>query len=192
MDFYYSPGACSIAAHIALEMTGADYQPHRVAIALEENLKPEFLAINPQGRVPTLVVNGEIIMELSAILHYLAAAHPQAKLIPADSMLFAKASSLMSFLASNVHISIATIWRPDRFFDQDADEASKAALANAGRKHLQAHLAAIESRLPASGWLCGQRSVADLMLLPFYRFGLRLDMDMTNFRKYTAYSRVSV
>ncbi|MGL5002333.1 MAG: glutathione S-transferase N-terminal domain-containing protein, partial [Casimicrobium sp.] len=70
MKLYYSPGACSIAAHIALEMAGAEFTPIRAAIMKGENMSPEFLAINPQGRVPTLVVGDTIITELPAILLY--------------------------------------------------------------------------------------------------------------------------
>jgi glutathione S-transferase len=188
MKFFYSPGACSIAAHIALEMAQANYAPVRVAIANEENLKPEFLAINPQGRVPVLAVDDEVITELPAILLYVDRAFPAAQLMPKSALDFARAVSMMAFLSSNVHIAIATIWRPERFTD---DKQAKALLETDGLRHLKAHFERIEAQLPDNGWLFNapQASLADLNLLPFYRFGLRLDLSMAEFPRYTSLVR---
>jgi glutathione S-transferase len=185
MKLFYSPGACSIAAHIALEMAQADYVPVRVAIANDENMKPAYLAINPQGRVPTLAIGDEVITELSAILLYVDRVFPSAQLMPKSALDFARAASMMAFLSSNVHIAIATIWRPERFTD---DTHAKAALETDGLRHLKAHFGRIETQLPDNGWLFNspQASLADLNLLPFYRFGLRLDLRMAEFPRYAA------
>jgi glutathione S-transferase len=185
LKFYYSPGACSIAAHIALEVAGAEFTPVRKAIMKKENLSPEFLAINPQGRVPTLAVDDTIITELPAILLYVDRAFPQAGLMPTEPVAFARAMSMMAFLASNVHISLATIWRPERFSD---DKTVHAALEADGMRHMQNHFALIESRLQDGQWLSGgaQPCLADINLLPFYRFGLRLELPMSIYARYSA------
>jgi glutathione S-transferase len=116
---------------------------------------------------------------------YVDRAFPEANLMPKTALDFARAVSLMAFLSSNVHIAIATIWRPERFTD---DKQAKVALETDGLRHLKAHFERIETQLPDNVWLFNatQAGLADLMLLPFYRFGLRLDLRMTEFPKYTS------
>jgi glutathione S-transferase len=185
VKLYYSPGASSIAAHIALEMAQANYQAARVAIALGENRSPEFLAINAQGRVPVLATDDALITELIAILLYVDRSFSDAQLMPKSASDFAKAVSLMAYLASNVHITVATVWRSERFTD---DEHAKKSLKTNGLRHLYAQFEHIESLLPRRGWLFDpiQVSLADLNLLPFYRFGLRLELPMADFSRYTS------
>lgn len=65
---YYSPGACSLAAHIALREAALPFELRRVMISKGEHLAPEYLAVNPRGRVPTLVIDGVPVTERSAIL----------------------------------------------------------------------------------------------------------------------------
>jgi glutathione S-transferase len=188
LELFYSPGACSIAAHCALELAQADYRPIRVAIANGENMTPEFLKINPQGRVPALAIGDTILTELPAILLYIDRAFPSAKLMPKDPIAFAHAASTMAFLSSNVHVSIATIWRPERFTQE---KAAHPALEVEGLRNLQCFFELIENRLPDCGWLSNseQLSLADLNLLPFYRFGMRLGLAMQTFSRYTALVR---
>ncbi|MGL5005584.1 MAG: hypothetical protein ACRDAM_21875, partial [Casimicrobium sp.] len=87
--------------------------------------------------------------------------------------------------SSNVHISLATIWRPERFTN---DKATHAALEVDGMRHMQNHFALIESRLPEGRWLSGgtEPCLADVNLLPFYRFGLRLELAMNAYPRYSA------
>ena len=72
LKLFYSPGACSLATHIALEEAGAEYEPVRVTLAKGEHLKPEYLAINPHARVPALVTDQGVITENVAILNLIA------------------------------------------------------------------------------------------------------------------------
>src|SRR5689334_21953575 len=79
---YYAPTACSIAPHIALEEVGADFEPRRVDLAKGEQASPEFLSLSPLGRVPTMIIDGEAVTEVPALLTYAASLHPQAGLTP--------------------------------------------------------------------------------------------------------------
>ncbi|MGH8516343.1 MAG: glutathione S-transferase N-terminal domain-containing protein, partial [Panacagrimonas sp.] len=85
---FHSPGACSMAPHIVLEELGVPYEAVRVVIAEGGNRTPEYLSVNPRGRVPALWVNdagGErILTEAMAIMVYLARRHPQPSLLPED------------------------------------------------------------------------------------------------------------
>jgi glutathione S-transferase len=83
---FYSPGSASMAPHAALEETGAKYALKRVEISADKPRDPEYLKLNPLGRVPTLgVAGGETIYEAAAIVMYLADRHPEAKLAPVAS-----------------------------------------------------------------------------------------------------------
>jgi glutathione S-transferase len=188
LKLFYSPGACSIAAHIALEIAQADYVAVRAAIANGENSKPEFLAVNPQGRVPALAIGDTVITELPAILFYVDRAFPKAQLMPEGAVDHARAASMMAFLSSNVHISFATIWRPERF---TGNKDAQRSLEEDGLHRAKAHFELVETRLPHEGWLSNspQPCLADLNLLPFYRFGLGLDLPMAEFSRYTSLVR---
>ena len=101
--FYFSPGSSSLAVHIALNEIGISFDARPVLVATNETRKPEFLAINPEGKVPSLLVDGRLFTEILAILFYLGEKYPEANLLPEDLDGKAQALSWMSFLASTVH-----------------------------------------------------------------------------------------
>ena len=106
LAFYFAPGSSSMAPHIALHEIGVPFETHAVSLAKDRT--PEFLAVNPEGKVPVLVVNGAPLTEVAAILFYLARSFPAAALLPgADSSdgieAEARVISWMSFIASTVH-----------------------------------------------------------------------------------------
>jgi len=106
LTLYFAPGSSSMAAHIALHEVGVPFESRPVSFARKETRQPAFLAINPRGKVPTLIVDGHVLTEVAGILFYLARAYPKAKLLPAGGALAeAEAVSWMSFLASAVHPS---------------------------------------------------------------------------------------
>jgi len=81
--FYHNPRSRAQMAHWMLEETGAPYRTVIVDFAAGENRKPEFLAINPMGKLPTIVHKGVVVTETGAIIAYLADAFPAAGLAPA-------------------------------------------------------------------------------------------------------------
>ena len=82
LKLFYVPSTCALASHIALEDAGATYEAVRLDFAKEDQLKPEFLAINPKARVPALVTNQGILTETPAILAFIAQSFPDAALAP--------------------------------------------------------------------------------------------------------------
>jgi glutathione S-transferase len=82
LSLYYAPNTCALASHIALEEAGADYEPVFVDFAGGEQRKPDYLAINPKGRVPALVTERGILTETPAILAFIAQSFPAARLAP--------------------------------------------------------------------------------------------------------------
>jgi glutathione S-transferase len=113
LGLYYTPGACSMAAHIVLEESGETYEPLRVDLAKGEQRTETYLKINPQGRVPVLRLdNGEPLAENTAILPYLG---KRFGLWPTDPIAEAKALSLIGFFAASVHPAYAHVGRPERY-----------------------------------------------------------------------------
>jgi glutathione S-transferase len=104
LTLYLSPGFSSMAPHIALHEIGVDFESRWISFAKREQYAPEYLALNPEGKVPILLVDGRPLTEVAAILHYLAKRFPNADLFPADDLeAEAHVISWMSFIASTVH-----------------------------------------------------------------------------------------
>jgi glutathione S-transferase len=101
---YLSPGSSSMAPHIALHEIGADFESRWISFAQRQQSAPEYLALNPEGKVPTLLVDERPLTEVAAILYYLARRFPEAGLFPAgDLEAEAQVISWMSFIASTIH-----------------------------------------------------------------------------------------
>jgi glutathione S-transferase len=104
LTLYFSPGSSSMAPHIALHEVGAPFESRPISLAKKENRTPAYLAINPEGHVPTLLIDGRPLTEVAGILYYLARRHPEAKLLPAGCIeAEAHIISWMSFIASTLH-----------------------------------------------------------------------------------------
>jgi glutathione S-transferase len=160
LTLYYSPGSCALASHIALEEAGADYKTIRLDFAQNDQRAPDYLAINPKGRVPALVTEQGILTESPAILVYIAQRFPQAGLAPlADPFAFARLQSFNSYLCSTVHVAHAHRMRGYRWADDPA------ALAEMKRKVPQTVGEAfqlVERHMFAGPWVLGQNfSVCD-------------------------------
>jgi len=149
LTLYFAPGASSMAPHIALFETGAAFEGRPLSFRRDENKTPEYLAINPLGQVPTLVIDGRPLTEVAGILFYLAKAYPQAQLLPDDPEGQAQAVSWMSFIAATVH--------PAR---------------RKGLDHASTIYAQADRRLGSRDWAVGDRySIADIHLFRlFWRF----------------------
>lgn len=106
MILYYTPHTCALASHIALEQAGADYQVRRIDFSKHEQRSPEYLRVNPKGRVPALVTNQGTLTETPAILTFISQSYPAAKLAPLDDpFLLAQVQAVNSYLCSTVHVA---------------------------------------------------------------------------------------
>jgi glutathione S-transferase len=121
MQLYYAPGTISIAVAIALEEAGLAYDAIKVDFKSGEQTQPAYLALNPKGRVPTLVTDDETLLtETGAILDYIAALEPDAGLVPKDPVKAAQMRSVMYYLASTMHVNHAHKMRGHRWADQQS------------------------------------------------------------------------
>jgi glutathione S-transferase len=153
LRLYFAPGASSMAAHIALHEVGAPFEAVPVSFHKNETRSAEFLAVNPEGKVPTLLIDDRPLTEVAGILYYLARRYPDARLLPhGDPEAEARVVSWMSFVASTIH--------PSR---------------RQGLDHAMQIYAVADARLDASGWAIADYSIADIHLFRlFWRFAASL------------------
>ena len=106
IKLFYAANTCSLASHIALEEAAAPYTTVRLSFADNQQRGPEYLAINPKGRVPAMVTDRGILTETPAMLAYIAQSFPEARLAPLDDpFAFAEVQAFNSYLCSTVHMS---------------------------------------------------------------------------------------
>jgi glutathione S-transferase len=143
---YFAPGSSSMAAHIALHEVGAPFESRPMSFKKNDMQSPDFLKLNPDGKVPTLLIDGRVLTEVAGILFYLAKRFPEAGLLPPDDIeAEAQAVSWMSFIASTLH--------PAR---------------QKGIDHARAVWAIADQKLGAD-WALGERySIADIHLFRLY------------------------
>ena len=154
LKLYYAPGTCALASHIALEEAGADYETARLNFKTNDQRKPEYLAINAKGRVPSLVTERGVLTETPAILAFIAQSFPKAKLAPLDDpFAFAKVQAFNSYLCATVHVAHAHRPRAMRWADDPV------AIADMQRKVPQTMTACfslIENDMLAGPWVMGE------------------------------------
>ena len=186
-QLYYSPGACSMAVHIALAEIGAPFELTRVFVPAGETTLPAFLAVNPKGRVPALVFEGGLLTEVPAILSYLALSHADAGLMPADPLAHARVLEWLAWLASEVHPAFGQIWRPGRSV---TDATLHANVQARGRENVIDRFADIEAKLQKSNsfTVVDEYTVADPYLFVFYQWGRMEGFDMAGFPAFSAHA----
>jgi len=178
MILYYAPTACSIAPHIALEEIGAPFEPRRLNLASGDQTSPEYLKVNPVGRVPVLVVDGRVVTEVPALLTFIANLKPEMALIPASGTIDqARCFEWLGFLSSTLHVSYAQYRRPERFLKPGSTCAGE--LTKRGKVNTVALYREVERRLVEGEWAAGENySIADIYLFPFFTWAWRLDLDV--------------
>jgi glutathione S-transferase len=163
MKLYYSPGACSLGIHVLLEEIGKPYEAEWLKIREGAQYQPDFQAVNPKGKVPTLVRDdGSVLTEFPAIAVWLARANPEKNLLPSDPDGEARALEAMDFCVATLHMQgFSRIFRPANFAPSEADhEAVKAR----GREIFEKGLAVLDKALEGREYVAGTFSVADAAL----------------------------
>jgi len=166
---YYAPNTCALASHIALEEAGAPYEARRLDFAAGEQIKGDYLKINPKARVPALVTERGVITENPAILAYIAQTHPEVKLAPLDDpFAFAELQALMSYLCSTVHVAHAHRVRGARWAD---DPAAHESMKKKVPETVGACFGLIEGQMFRGPWAMGEAyTVADPYLYTLARW----------------------
>src|SRR5580658_7357920 len=154
LKLFYAPRTCALASHIALAESGAEYSTVRINFADNEQRGEAYLAINPKGRVPSLVTDKGILTETPAILAFVAQSFPQARLAPLnDPSAFAQVQAFNSYLCSTLHVAHAHRVRGHRWAD---DEAAIAAMQRKVPESVGACFALVEHGMLKGPWVMGE------------------------------------
>ena len=156
MIFYFSPGSSSLATHIALHEAGAEFESHSMSVAKQETRAADYLAVNPHGKVPALLIDGKLLTEVAGTLFYIARKYPDAHLLPPDDDIEAQAQvvSWMSFVASGIH----TVWAQGPEVAMPAYDLA-------------------DTRLGNREWIVDSYSIADIHLFRLYwRFSNKFEL----------------
>jgi glutathione S-transferase len=155
LTLYAAPNTCATAVHIVLEQAGADYDTVRVDFSRNEQRSPEYLKLNPKGRVPALVTERGVLTEVPALLLYVAQRFPAAGLAPLDDPFeLARFNSFNSYLCSTVHVAHAHKYRGTRWVD---DAAALEAMKKKVPQSVGDAFAPIEREFLQGPWVLGER-----------------------------------
>jgi glutathione S-transferase len=167
LTLYFSPGSSSMAVHIALHEIGVKFEARPLSFLRKDHRAPDFLRVNPEGKVPTLLIDERPLTEVAAILFYLARQFPAAQLLPPpdDHEAEAQIISWMSFIAATIH--------PAR---------------RQGTDHAYEVWGVAERRLSGRIWAVNRYSIADIHLFRLYwRFANSLHPTPEKFPRLTAH-----
>jgi glutathione S-transferase len=158
--FYHAPGSSSFAVHICLHEVGASFEGKIITFAHRDQDPPELRTLNPESKVPTLVIDGRPLTEVAACLYYLARRYPEANLFPAgDIEAEAQVISWLSFIASTLH--------PAR---------------QRGAEHAHAVWHIAEQKFGTKAWAAGAYSIVDIFLFRlFWRLRGSVGIDPATF-----------
>lgn len=158
IKLYYSPGACSLAPHIALKEAGVPHELVRVDLGTHKTQSGEdFYAINPKGYVPALQLDdGSLLTENGALEQYIADLAPEKKLAPpAGTMERYRLQEWLHFVGTEIHKAYSPLFNP-----ATPEETQKAQL-----EHISRRLGLVEKHLEGKQFLLGDSfTVADAYL----------------------------
>jgi glutathione S-transferase len=162
-------GSGAFCAEAALAEAGAPYEFHSVSLKDNEQKKPEFLAINPSGKMPALrLPEGEVITESSAILLTVADHFPNARLLPPQaSPARAQAYRWLAFMAAEVYSMVEISDYPERFAPSGEQAA---ALQRKARERIQERLLIVERFVAGPWFLASGFSILDIYIAMFTRW----------------------
>ena len=159
---FYGWETCARVTMTALEEIGQPFTAKRVDLAKAEHKSPEYLAINPNGEVPTLQIGGQALTQNAAILHYLDATFPAAGLLPKPGPTVRLNEPLQDLLwcSSTLHLLRRQVLNPGRLTMSGTEHVRAKGLAG-----WETVLPRIEQRLSDRTWWYGDSwSIVDVYL----------------------------
>jgi glutathione S-transferase len=182
---YWGPHTCAIGIHVLLEEIGAPYDTVRLDAAGGETHRPPFSTLNPKGKVPTVVRDDRsVLTEYGAIARWLAYAHPEAGLLPAEHDDEIRAQEIMDYTVGTVHTQgFARIFMPARFEPDDAVHTTlKLGASNVkaqGRAMVETGFKILEQELGTREWAGGAAfGIADTALFYVERWAPQVDITL--------------
>jgi glutathione S-transferase len=181
MKLYYTPGACSLAVHIAAREAGLPLGLEKVDLATRRTeTGADFLAINPKGYVPAVALsNGAVLTEAAALLLFVADSQPQAGLAPAHgTMERHRLHEWVAFIASEIHKGFGPLWNP----------ATPEATRQATKDKLAERFAYVDKALAGQPFLTGPHfTIADAYLFTVTNWANLHAVDLTPYGNLRAF-----
>jgi glutathione S-transferase len=190
LELYFAPGACSFVPHVALEAikaaTGQSFEPKLVKLHKGEHRTPEYLAMNPHGQVPVLVVDGRPLTQIVAICDVLDRSFPKAGLLPTEPWARAQALSQLAWMNNTVHPTFTRVFRTSEFAQS---EAAQAEVKKTAAAKYRAHLERIQGWSAASQpyWFGDRITCHDAYAFTLLRWGGIAGVDAKALPGYFAY-----
>ena len=190
IELYFAPGACSFVPHVGLEAikaaTGENFEPKLVKLHKGEHKTPEFLAMNPNGQVPVLVVDGKPLNQIVAICDFLDRRFPQAGLLPTDAWARAQALSQFAWFNNTAHGTFTRWFRTGYFAEGEGAQAEVKRLAT---QQFRSQLERIQewSKTAAPYWFGARVSFHDAYAFTLLRWGGYAGIDPDALPAYKAY-----
>ncbi len=180
----YSPGACSLVPYILLTEAGAAFDTLVVNLAKGEHHGAEYLRLNPKGKVPALIIDGQVLTENVAIQTWITRQFPQAQLLPADPLDHVRAISVMAWCAAGIHPKLTQQARPERYctLPDSADNVREL-----GSHSLFELYAIAEEMLAGREWFVDHFSCADAYFYWCFRRGSQFKPDVSGFKNCMAH-----
>lgn len=177
MKFYMTPGSCSTGIHILLEEIGLVFEAHIVNLVKGDHLKPEYLAINPNGSIPTLLRDdGTALTSFTAIATWLATAYPRRKLLPEDEAAKESALETMHFCVDHIHgDGFRRVFTPERYA---TSKTPIEAIQAEGRKIVAAALQTVNDECMGRDYVAGAFSIADASLFYVEFWADKISMEL--------------
>ena len=185
--YSYFRSSAAYRVRIALNLKGLAYETMPVHLVKEggHNRRPEFRAINPQMRVPALVVpTGDVLIQSLAIIEYLDETHPEPPLLPKDPIARAQARALAEIVACDIHPlnNIGSL----RYLKRELHH-EQAAIDAWYHHWVLTGFEALEALVRPGPYACGGAvTVADLCLVPQVYNARRLNVPLDKFPKIVA------
>ena len=182
----YSPVACSLVPYILLTEAGAQFDILPVNLGKGEHHGAEYLRLNPKGKVPALIIDGQVLTENVAIQVWIARQFPHANLLPADPLNHARAISVMAWCAAGIHPKLTQQARPERYCDLPNTAENVLAL---GSHSLFELFDIAEGMLAGREWFFDHFTCADAYFYWCFRRGSLFKPDVSGFKHCLAHSK---
>ena len=181
---YYAPGTCALVPFVTLTEAGAQFEVRTVNTRKGGTRTEDYRRLNPKGKVPVLLIDGEPLTENLALQIWIARQFPQAQLLPADPAKEIKAISLMAWCASGIHPHLTPNAWPQRYCDLPGAEESVKRLANA---QLFDDFALADALLNGREWFCDHFTAVDAYFFWAFRRAMLFRLDVSRFGACTAH-----
>lgn len=184
LELYYAPITCAMVPYIALTEAGAPFEVYLINMRKQQNMSPEYLALNPKHKVPLLIADGRTLTENVAINLFLARSFPAARLLPVDPWAEAQAVSLMSWCSAGIHPYLRNINSPPKVCDV-ADTAESVVRLSSAMLHES--FAILDGKLAGHEFFFEHFTVPDAYFFWCYRRAEQLGVDLGKYANCNAH-----